>query len=185
MYPMKNPVRVLIVALFASVLAMGGCARSQCAPATSSKSFAAVADITPTTAKALLDSDPSITYIDVRTVKEFEAGHPAGAWNIPVFVFDDQGGRAKNVDFLGVVEANFDKDAKLIVGCRSGSRSKMAQGFLKDAGFTNTINMLGGFNGAHSANGAGQPGWSQLSLPTESGTGGDRGYEAVKMKAGG
>jgi rhodanese-related sulfurtransferase len=181
---MKNPVRAFAVAIFASVLALGGCARSQCAPATSAQKFPAAADITPAAAKALLDSDPSITYVDVRTVREFAAGHPTGAWNIPVLVFDDQGGRAKNAEFLTVVEANFEKDAKLIVGCRSGSRSKMAQGFLKDAGFTNTINMLGGYNGRRSSGGGGQPGWSQLSLPTESGTGGDRGYEAVKMKAG-
>ena len=38
----------------------------------------------------LLEKDPDRIYIDVRTVREFTAGHPAKAVNIPV-AFPDPG----------------------------------------------------------------------------------------------
>ena len=62
-----------------------------------------------------LEEDPSAIYIDVRTVREFTAGHPEGAVNIPV-AFPNPGGMMLNEDFVRVVEGHFPKDKKLIVG---------------------------------------------------------------------
>src|ERR1041385_553757 len=51
-----------------------------------------------------LEEDPNAIYIDVRTVREFTAGHPEGAINIPV-AFPNPGGMMLNEDFVhGLVE---------------------------------------------------------------------------------
>jgi len=164
--------------------ALAGCHPSQARRAGSIQ-FGASTDISATDANALLAADDSITYLDVRTVGEFSESHPKGASNIPIFVANDAGAFERNVDFLSVVGKNFDKSAKIIVGCRSGSRSKKAQRAMIDAGFTNVVNMLGGFFGKRSVVGKTIiEGWSQLDLPTESGVGGDGAYDAMKKKAG-
>ena len=49
-------------------------------------------------------------YVDVRSIPEFEEGHPQGAANVPLLHM--QGGRmVPNPDFQPVIEANFPKDA--------------------------------------------------------------------------
>ena len=175
----------LFVAIFASGLALSGCRKPHAASTDSAKKLTSAADVTPTKAKALLDSDESITYLDVRTVKEFEASRPAGSRNIPFLISDENGDWLKNADFLQVVVANFEKNAKLVVSCQSGGRSKMAQGVLKNAGFTNLVNMLGGFLGKRSADGTTlHEGWSELKLPTETGPGGAFSYDRLKAKVG-
>ena len=65
------------------------------------------------------------TYLDVRSIPEFEQGHPAGAANIPLLHFQN-GRMAPNPDFQRVVEATYPKDTKLVVGCKSGGRSLQA-----------------------------------------------------------
>lgn len=180
-----NVTRAFIVAVFAIGFTLGGCDESQRASKESSKTFGAAADVTAYEAKALLDADKAVKYLDVRTVKEFEESRPAGAWNIPFLMFDENGERAKNPDFLAVVAANFKKSDRLVLGCKSGGRSKMAHGVLQEAGYVNVVNMLGGFSGKRSAGGTlTHEGWSQLKLPTESGPGGATGYQVMKSKTG-
>ena len=41
-------------------------------------------EIDPKTAYARLESEPGSVYLDVRSVMEFDQGHPTGAWNIPI-----------------------------------------------------------------------------------------------------
>ena len=75
------------------------------------------------------------TYLDVRSIPEFDQGHPVGAVNIPLLHF--QGGRmVPNAAFQRVVEATFPKDTKLVVGCKSGGRSLQAAGLLEASGYT-------------------------------------------------
>ena len=69
---------------------------------------------------------PDVVYIDVRTEREFANGHPAGAVNIPVAFPDPARGMMANPDFVSVVEKNFSKDKKIIVGCQAGPRSTAA-----------------------------------------------------------
>ena len=60
--------------------------------------------VTPSEAAALLAEGWS--YLDVRSIPEFEEGHPAGAANVPLLHFT--GGRmSPNGDFQKVVAANF------------------------------------------------------------------------------
>lgn len=68
--------------------------------------------------------------IDVRESYEFAMGHVDGAINIPA------GSIIENPPELG----SLPKDAKLLLYCRSGSRSGYAMILLKQMGFTNMTN---------------------------------------------
>jgi rhodanese-related sulfurtransferase len=105
------------------------------------------------------------TYLDVRSIPEFEQGHPAGAVNIPLL--HSQGGRmSPNGDFQKVVEANFPRDGKLVVGCKSGSRSMQAVGILTTLGYQNLVDVRGGFGGERDGFGrVTAPGWAESGLP--------------------
>lgn len=123
------------------------------------------------------------TYVDVRSVPEFEAGHPAGAVNVPLLHRDPSTGRAlPNPDFLGVMSANFPSDARLLIGCQVGGRSAQAAQLLAASGYSDVANVLGGFGGGRSA---AEPGWAPSGLPTESGTGSGRSYEELRRAAAG
>ncbi len=61
------------------------------------------------------------TYVDVRSIPEYEQGHPAGAQNVPLLHYDAQTGQmTPNPEFLAVMEANYSHDARLLVGCQVG-----------------------------------------------------------------
>ena len=107
----------------------------------------AVKEVTPQQAHDTLQSDVGAVYIDVRTEREFGAGHPQNAVNIPVAFPDPARGMVMNADFVKVVEGNFPKDKKIIVGCQAGPRSNAAAGLLQQAGYQDVSNMLGGFGG--------------------------------------
>ena len=76
------------------------------------------------------------TYVDVRSIPEFEQGHPAGAVNVPLIHGDVHTGQMMaNREFLDVMRANFPSDAKLLIGCQIGARSVQAAETLLLAGF--------------------------------------------------
>jgi rhodanese-related sulfurtransferase len=107
------------------------------------------------------------TYIDVRTVREFEAGHPSGAFNVPFAEMDlEAGGLVPNPHFVEVMQRAFPADAPLVLGCAAGGRSRAACEALAAAGFRRLANMHGGFSGARPPAGPEQPGWRELGLPT-------------------
>ena len=144
-----------------------------------------VAEITPQQAKKLLDSNQGYVYLDVRTESEFAAGHVPDAWNIPVAQMDPAGGgMVLNPDFLAVVRANLPLDAKVVCGCRSGSRSEMAVRILLEAGYQGAVNMEGGFAGQTDATGEVLvEGWSTLGYPVSHGD--DRGRTHAEIRAAG
>src|ERR1051325_10945987 len=114
----------------------------------------------------LLQNDAETIYLDVRSVPEFEAGHAPGAINIPLLHFTPGQGMAMNEDFPAVIEATLPKDAKLIVGCKSGGRSANACQMMSQMGYANLTNLRGGFVGAADNFGrVTEPGWSMLNLP--------------------
>ena len=65
------------------------------------------------------------TFVDVRTEEEFDAGHPAGALNVP-FMLSVQGTMLPNAEFLSVMTRAFPKDARIVLGCAAGTRSARA-----------------------------------------------------------
>jgi rhodanese-related sulfurtransferase len=136
--------------------------------------------VVPKEAAALLAE--GWAYLDVRSIPEFEQGHPAGAANVPLLHF--QGGRmAPNPDFQRVVEASFAKDAKLVVGCKAGSRSLQAATLMEAAGYTNVVDMRGGFHGERDNFGrASVPGWEAEGLPVETTSAPEKTYEGLSKK---
>lgn len=121
------------------------------------------------------------TYVDVRSEPEFEAGHVPGAWNVPLNQ-QGPGGMVPNPDFLSVMEALFPKDAKLIIGCKTGARSAKASATLKNAGFEVLCDMTAGFDGKRDPFGRLTPGWNADQRPVERGTGTGQDYASLKAR---
>jgi rhodanese-related sulfurtransferase len=109
-------------------------------------------------------------YVDVRSIPEFDDGHPQGAANVPLLHM--QGGRmAPNPDFQRVMESNFPKDSQLVIGCKSGGRSAQAAALLEAAGYSSVVDMKGGFGGERDMFGrVSTPGWADAGLPVEKAT---------------
>lgn len=103
-------------------------------------------------------------YLDVRSPEEFEEGHPAGAWNLPVQLRAEARGLVDNPRFVEVAQAALDPERELIVGCRSGPRAERAAALL--AFCPRVVVMNGGMEGRRDAFGVVVvPGWKQQSLP--------------------
>lgn len=143
----------------------------------------AIKEITPQQAHDTLTSDANVVYIDVRTEREFATGHPQGAVNIPVAFPDPARGMMVNNDFVKVVEANFPRDKKIIVGCQAGPRSNAAAGLLEQAGFRDVANMVGGFGGMRDQMGnVSAPGWAASGLPVSNDNGEGASYASLKSR---
>lgn len=139
----------------------------------------AVKRVTPDEARELLDE--GWVYLDVRSIPEFEQGHPAGAYNIPLLHADPGGRRVPNPEFAAVVERAFTKSDKLVLGCRSGGRSLRAAEQLSQLGFTNLVDMRGGFSGeADRRGGVACEGWASRDLPVEHEARAGRDYASLK-----
>lgn len=140
--------------------------------------------IAPEEAKELLDSGQGYVYVDVRTVAEFDAGHVPGAKNIPLLDLDPmRGSMAPNPRFVEIVERNFPKDAKIICGCQRGGRSYKATETLLAAGFTNVVDMRGGFGGEMDQCGCLIfPGWAPRGFPTSAASSPEDRYESLKAR---
>jgi len=118
-------------------------------------------------------------YVDVRSIEEFDAGHPAGAYNIPLMLTGASGMQV-NADFLSVFVAYFPKDAKLIVGCKTGSRSLRAAQVLIAAGFEQIVEQRAGFHGTRDPFGQVQEaGWQSAGLRVSIEPHPERTYEAI------
>ena len=122
------------------------------------------------------------TYVDVRTVEEFEAGHPPGAFNVP-WMHAGGGGMTPNPDFLRVMGSAFPKDARIVVGCKSGGRSLRAAQALLGDGFTNVVDQRAGWDGARNQFGqVTEPGWSRAGLPVEEGQPNERSWTDLRSR---
>jgi rhodanese-related sulfurtransferase len=141
-------------------------------------------EVSPQEANDLMQNDPDYIYLDVRSVPEFDAGHAAGAINIPIMHFTPGIGMSPNEDFPSVVEKAIPKDAKVVVGCKTGMRSARACEVMGQMGYTNIANVRGGFVGMTDNFGrVVEPGWSMLGLPTCSDCDDQSHYEAIAAKA--
>ena len=122
-------------------------------------------------------------YLDVRSMPEFEQGHPEGAFNVPLMHADPETRQMRpNGEFLAVVRANFPPDKPIVIGCQMGGRSAKAAEILANAGYHDVTNVLGGYGGAPQF---GHVGWVQAGLPVETSAGQDRDYAALRAKASG
>jgi rhodanese-related sulfurtransferase len=80
----------------------------------------------------LLENDDNVTLLDVRTIQEYKSGHLRDATLIPLQEL------SKNLSML-----KQDKNKKIIIYCRTGSRSVSASRILEENGFT-PLNVKGG-----------------------------------------
>lgn len=116
----------------------------------------------PREAHTLL-TDEGYAYLDVRSVPEFEAGHPAGAYNVPLAHADG----VPNPNFVAAVLRHFDLDRGLVVGCELGGRSMQAAALLLEAGFANVVDQRAGWSGARDPFGrVTETGWERTGLPS-------------------
>ena len=82
--------------------------------------------ITPEQAKAIMDTESDYIIIDARTDEEFATGHIEGAILIPEYEIAVRAEKELP-----------DKDALILVYCRSGRRSKIASEELVKLGYVN------------------------------------------------
>ncbi len=79
---------------------------------------------------AALEDGVNLALYDVRTEGEYVSGHIPGAINIPYEIIAEE---------IQIEE----KDALIVVYCRSGSRSARAKESLENEGYTNVVNFGG------------------------------------------
>ena len=123
------------------------------------------------------------SYLDVRSIPEFEQGHPTGAFNVPLLHLDPATGQMRpNADFLKVVQANFPTDTPMVIGCKMGGRSQQACEILASIGYADVANVQGGFSGAPQM---GHQGWAQAGLPVDTASDPARAYTGLQKKTAG
>jgi len=93
----------------------------------------AAQDVSVTKFKELIEKGTGLL-LDVRTPEEFEEGYIKGAKNINYY--DD--------NFDAQIE-KLDKDKPVLVYCGSGGRSAKTMSLMKEKGFKEVYNLLGGY----------------------------------------
>ncbi|MEY3657073.1 MAG: hypothetical protein RL114_1431 [Actinomycetota bacterium] len=109
--------RVFMAVVVASTLGLSACGSSD-------------SGSSPDTSITSLELVPAGNLIDVRTASEFAEGHVQGARNLDI----------QNGDFEAAL-ADLDKEASYNVYCRSGNRSAVAVAMMRNAGFTNVVDL--------------------------------------------
>jgi rhodanese-related sulfurtransferase len=139
-----------------------------------------IENIMPTEAARRMQQEGYV-YVDVRSIPEFEAGHPTPAVNIPLLHADARTGQLiPNPDFLSVMQKHYATDTKLVMGCRSGQRSLRAAEMLVQSGYKTVVNMRCGFSGERNAFGqVVNPGWQDCGLPTSADNGEGVSYDSL------
>ena len=125
--------------------------------------------VTPQEAFTLLQADPRIKLIDVRTNAERDwvgkvaiapEQHGAVQWNL-------YPGGTPNPDFIAQLQQVADRDDVLLFLCRSGVRSRHAARAATENGFHHCFDILEGFEGDKDEHGHRKTvsGWCKAGLP--------------------
>ncbi|XLZ72827.1 rhodanese-like domain-containing protein [Massilia sp. SR12] len=126
--------------------------------------------VTPNEAFELLQCDPQVRLVDVRTNAERDwvgrvalpaEQHFGVQWNV-------YPGGTPNPDFLGQLAAAVPgKETVIVFLCRSGVRSRHAAKAATEAGYSQCYDILEGFEGDKDANGHRKTvgGWCKAGLP--------------------
>ncbi|MBB3223567.1 rhodanese-like domain-containing protein [Pseudoduganella umbonata] len=125
--------------------------------------------VTPQEAHALIQDNPAVRLIDVRTNAERDwvgrvaiddAQHGAVQWST-------YPGGVPNSDFVEQLASIAGKDDVLLFLCRSGVRSRHAAKLATENGYTNSFDILEGFEGDKDAEGHRKTvgGWCKAGLP--------------------
>ncbi|HTH44759.1 MAG TPA: rhodanese-like domain-containing protein [Oxalicibacterium sp.] len=125
--------------------------------------------LTPQEAYALLQGDPSVKLVDVRTNAERDwvgrvdipaTQHLAVQWNV-------YPGGVPNQDFLPQLSQGAEKENVLLFLCRSGVRSRHSAKLATENGYANCFDVLEGFEGDKDDSGHRKTvgGWCHAGLP--------------------
>ena len=128
--------RIRFVELFASALLLvAGIASPASAadPAPAAASGAALISQTDLLAR-LERKDPDLLVLDVRTAAEFAAGHVPGARNVSHELLESR-----------LDELSGARDKQVVLYCRSGRRTLLAEDVLRKAGFTRLAHLEGDY----------------------------------------
>ena len=126
-----------------------------------------IRSLDPKSAHAEMQTSPGHVLLDVRTVEEFDAGHPAGAVNVPWALRDPaSGGMAPNPDFVPAVQKSVPAATRVYASCLGGVRSLNALRALESAGYADLVNVDTGWGGKRDPSGRiVAPGWKDCGLP--------------------
>lgn len=125
--------------------------------------------VTPQEAFALVQNDPRVKLVDVRTNAERDwigrvaipdTQHGAVQWSL-------YPGGTPNPDFADQLQQVADKDDVVLFLCRSGVRSRHAARVATELGYSNAFDILEGFEGDRDADGHRKTvgGWCKAGLP--------------------
>jgi rhodanese-related sulfurtransferase len=125
--------------------------------------------VTPQEAFTLLQTDPRVKLVDVRTNAErdwigrpaiLDQQHGAVQWSL-------YPGGAPNPDFATQLQQTVDKEDVVLFLCRSGVRSRHAARVATELGYANAFDILEGFEGDRDAEGHRKTvgGWCKAGLP--------------------
>ena len=120
---------ITVLLILALSLALSGCATSD---APTGEDSPVVVNLTAEEGKVMMEEDPTIILVDVRTQEEYIEEHIPGALLVPV-------------DELETLAPELmpDKESTYIIYCRSGNRSATAALMLIDLGYKNIYDMGG------------------------------------------
>jgi rhodanese-related sulfurtransferase len=133
-------------------------------------------DVSAAEAWQRLSGDPSAQLVDVRTMAEWNfvglpdvssLGRQVHCIEWQSFPTGEQNGAFLNE----VAQALSDKEAPVLLLCRSGARSRAAAIALTNAGFRHAFNIADGFEGSVDADGhrGARNGWKAARLPWRQG----------------
>jgi len=94
---------------------------------------AARRNISVSAAKALIESNPGLVILDVRTSQEYSSRRLKNAVNIPLTDLEQR-------------ISTLDRNSLILVYCETGQRSVRATALLAEAGFASLYNMQGGLS---------------------------------------
>ena len=122
-------------------------------------------ELTPKETFDMMQQDPSIILVDVRSQAELElVGRVPQAVHIEWAFYP---GMVANADFAVQLQAQIDNNQTIVFMCRTGGRSHNAAMVAQQLGYSHVYNMLGGFEGE--ANALRQRtqinGWKHAGLP--------------------
>lgn len=124
--------------------------------------------LTPSEAYEVWQLAPSAKVVDVRTRAELNwVGRIPDAIEIEWMSYPDN---QTNTDFLAQLKRQVDPESLVMFICRSGVRSHKAACLAAEAGYSECINILEGFEGDVDANGqrGNLGGWRKAGLPWKS-----------------
>lgn len=121
--------------------------------------------IEPRAAADMLKGQQNVTFVDVRSRREYTTGHARGAINIPLLEPDAGGRMAPNPDFVATVRERVPPERPVIVACDTGGRARRAATLLEEAGYRDVYHVGPLTEGAEEGTGSVVPGWEATGLP--------------------